>query len=70
MLYLVTTATEEWAADPQRFTPDFAERAEFSRECVRELERLGRRFVVLTSSWKQRAEQAAVTVDALLTESQ
>ncbi len=69
-LYLVTTATEEWAADPQRFTPDFAERAEFSRQCVREMERLGRRFVVLTGSWEQRNAQAAAAVDALLSESQ
>lgn len=69
-LYLVTTATEEWAADPQRFTPDFAARAEFSRECVRELMRQDRRFVVLNGTWGQRSEQAAAAVDDLLAESQ
>ncbi len=68
-LYLVTTATEEWVTDPQRFTPDFRERAEFSRQCVREMERLGRRYVVLSGTWEQRAEQAAAAVDALLRES-
>ena len=67
-LYLVTTATDEWGADPQRFTPDFAARAAFSRECVRELERLGRRFVVLTGTWEQRTAQASAAVDALLRE--
>lgn len=69
-LYLVATATEEWVADPQRFTPDFAERAEFSRECVRELERLGRRFVVLSGTWEQRNAQAAAAIDDLLLDSQ
>ena len=68
-LYLVTTATEEWVADPQRFTPGFAERAEFSRQCVRDLERLGRRFVVLSGPWEERNDQAAVAVDTLMRES-
>lgn len=67
-LYLVTAATDEWTADPQRFTPNFAERAEFSRQCVRELERLGRRFVVLSGTWEQRNDQAAAAIEALLSE--
>ncbi len=69
-LSLVTTAAEEWAADPQRFTPNFAERAAFSRECVRELERLGRHFVVLNGTWEQRTAQAAAAIDVLLRESE
>jgi HTH-type transcriptional repressor of NAD biosynthesis genes len=68
-LYLVTTATEEWTSDPQRFFPEFSARAEFSRNCIDELERMGRRFVVLEGDRAQRTEQAATAVEALLNES-
>ena len=57
-LYLVTTATEDWVPDPQRYQPEYAARAEFHRACVSELERLGRRFVLLEGSWEQRTAQA------------
>lgn len=63
-LYLVTAATEDWVPDPQRYQPDYAARAAFSRACVSELERLGRRFVLLEGSWEQRTAQAVAAVEA------
>ena len=63
-LYLVTAATEDWVADPQRYQPQHAARAAFSRACVLELERLGRRFVLLEGSWEQRTAQALAAVEA------
>ncbi len=67
-LYLVTNATEDWVPDPQRYQPDYAARAEFSRACILELERLGRRYVLLEGDWKQRTAQAVAAVETLLTE--
>ena len=57
-LYLVTAATEDWVPDPQRYQPEYAARAAFSRACIAELERLGRRYVLLEGSWEQRTAQA------------
>ena len=65
-LYLVTNATEDWVPDPQRYQPDYAARAAFSRVCILELERLGRRYVLLEGSWEQRTAQAVAAVKALL----
>ena len=63
-LYLVTSATEDWVPDPQRYQPEHAARAAFSRACVLELERLRRRFVLLEGSWEQRTAQAVAAVEA------
>ncbi len=67
-LYLVTNATEDWVPDPQRYQPEYAARAAFSRACILELERLGRRFVVLEGSWEQRTAQAVAAVEAFVGE--
>jgi len=66
-LYLVTRATEEWVQDEQRFMSEFARRCQFSDDCVAEMRRLGRNFVILDGTWKQRLGQAIRAVDALLT---
>ena len=67
-LYLVTAATEDWVPDPQRYQPEHAARAAFSRACVLELERLGRRYVVLEGNWEQRTAQAVAAVETLVQE--
>lgn len=64
-LTLVTAATDDWVPDPQRYQPKFAARTAFSRACVSELRRLGRRYVLLEGSWKERTVQAVTAVEAL-----
>jgi len=67
-LTLVTAATDDWVPDPQRYQPDYAARAEFSRACVLELDRLGRRYVLPNGSWEERTARAVAAVEALMRE--
>lgn len=67
-LTLVTAATEDWVPDPQRYQPEFAARAVFSRACVLELDRLGRRYVLPNGSWEERTARAVAAVEALMRE--
>jgi len=65
-LYLVTAATEEWEADPQRFQPEVSARSAFEARCIQSLETLRRPYILLEGDWEQRRLQAVAAVDALL----
>ncbi|MDQ2800616.1 MAG: AAA family ATPase [Armatimonadota bacterium] len=65
-LYLLTDATEEWVADPQRFLPERHRREQFHDRCREILTALGRPFVFLHGSWEQRQETAQAAITALL----
>ena len=65
-LSLVTRPTRAWVEDPQRFQPSYADREKFSNDCLAELTRLQRPFVVLGGTWEERTEQATAAVNAFL----
>lgn len=65
-LYLVTSTTEQWADDAQRFQPELAARQAFEENCLHLLNQQGRNHVILKGDWKQRQQQAVSAVDALL----
>lgn len=60
-LYLLLDVAVPWVADPQRYLPE--ERQSFLQVCQRELERLGRRYVLISGeSFEKRTAQAIEAV--------
>ena len=66
-LYLVTDVDVPWVGDSVRYLPE--ERRSFLERCVGELERLGRRYVMVSGDWETRLRAATKAVEELLKES-
>jgi NadR type nicotinamide-nucleotide adenylyltransferase len=62
-LYLLTDVDVPWVADPVRYLPD--ERRAFFARCEAELQRRGRRYVVIRGSWEDRFAAAVAAVEAI-----
>jgi NadR type nicotinamide-nucleotide adenylyltransferase len=63
-LYLLLDVDVPWVADVVRYLP--RQREEFFERCRQELERRGRRYVVLRGGWDDRWQQSVQVVEALL----
>jgi NadR type nicotinamide-nucleotide adenylyltransferase len=63
-LYLLLDVDVPWVADVARYLPE--ERRGFFERCRAELEKRGRRYVVVRGGWEERFDQARRAVEALL----
>ena len=65
-LYLLASASEEWACEEQRVQPRFEDRVRFEESCRAMLEENGYRYTRLQGNWREREEQAVHAVANLL----
>jgi HTH-type transcriptional repressor of NAD biosynthesis genes len=63
-LYLLTDIDVPWIEDKQRYLPN--QRKEFLDMCIRELEKRGRKYVLINGSWNGRLEKAIQEIDKLI----
>ncbi|MBC7807687.1 MAG: N-acetylglucosamine-6-sulfatase, partial [Akkermansiaceae bacterium] len=65
-LYLLMSASEDWAREEQRVQPIYADRVRFEDGCRAILDERGYPYIRLSGSWEEREAEAVDAIRLLL----